>query len=37
MIKKRIEITGDNYISSSIETPLLPNAFEESNNQKIEK
>ena len=35
MNKEQIEIIGDNHISSSIETPLLPNAFDKSDDEKI--
>jgi len=37
MDKKEIEIIGDNHISSSIETPMLPNAFDRSDDEKIKK
>ncbi len=36
MNKKEIEIIGDNHISYNTETPMLPNAFEKSDDQKIE-
>jgi len=36
MIKKQIELVGDNHMSSNIETPLLANAFEKSDDEKIE-
>lgn len=36
MDKKEIEIIGDNHISNNTETPMLPNAFEKSDDQKIE-
>lgn len=36
MNKEQVELIGDNHISSSIETPLLPNAFEKSDKEKIE-
>lgn len=35
MNKEQIEIIGDNHISSSIETPMLLNAFEKSDDEKI--
>ena len=35
MNKKQIERIGDSHMSSNIETPLLPNAFEKSDNEKI--
>ncbi|WP_431164923.1 GTP cyclohydrolase I FolE [Tenacibaculum halocynthiae] len=35
MDKKQIELIGDNHISSNIETPLLPNAFDKSDDEKI--
>ncbi|AXT20247.1 GTP cyclohydrolase I FolE [Flavobacteriaceae bacterium AU392] len=35
MNKEQIEIIGDNHISSSVETPLLPNAFDKSDDEKI--
>ncbi|MEP5341383.1 MAG: GTP cyclohydrolase I FolE [Algibacter sp.] len=35
MDKKNIEIIGDNHISSSVETPILPNAFNRSDDEKI--
>lgn len=35
MDKKEIEIIGDNHIASSIETPMLPNAFDRSDDEKI--
>ena len=34
--KEQIEIVGDNHFSSSIETPLRPNAFDKSYDEKIE-
>ena len=34
--KEQIEIVGDNHFSSSIETPLRPNAFAKSDDEKIE-
>lgn len=34
--KEQIEIVGDNHFSSSIETPLRPNAFNKSDDEKIE-
>ncbi|MEO9892959.1 GTP cyclohydrolase I FolE [Aurantibacter sp.] len=34
--KNQLEIVGDNHFSSSIETPLRPNAFDKSDNEKIE-
>lgn len=33
---EQIEIVGDNHFSSSIETPLRPNAFDKSDDEKIE-
>lgn len=35
MNKHQIDLMGDNHISTSIETPLLPNAFEKSDDVKI--
>ena len=35
MNKPQIELIGDNHISTSIETPLLPTAFEKSDAEKI--
>jgi GTP cyclohydrolase I len=35
MDKKQIELIGDSHISSNIKTPLLPNAFEKSDKEKI--
>ena len=35
MTEEQIEIIGDNHISSSIETPLLPSAFDKSDEEKI--
>ena len=35
MDKNKIEFTGDNHFSSNIETPMLPNAFEKSDEEKI--
>jgi len=35
MDKKEIEIIGDNHISSSVETPMLANAFDKSDEEKI--
>lgn len=35
MNKEKFEAMGDNHISSSVETPLLPNAFEKSDDEKI--
>lgn len=35
MDKEQIEIIGDNHISSGVETPLLPTAFEKSDDEKI--
>ena len=35
MDKEQIDILGDNHISTSIETPMLPNAFEKSDDEKI--
>ncbi|MBU2902662.1 GTP cyclohydrolase I FolE [Maribacter dokdonensis] len=34
--KEQIEIVGDNHFSTSIETPLRPNAFDKSDDEKIE-
>ncbi|MEM9920572.1 MAG: GTP cyclohydrolase I FolE [Bacteroidota bacterium] len=36
MNKERIETIGDNHVGTSIETPILANAFEKSDDQKIE-
>ncbi len=36
MNEEQIEIIGDNHISFSAETPLLPNAFDKSDDEKIE-
>lgn len=36
MNKDKIELIGNNHISTNITTPLLPNAFEKSDNEKIE-
>lgn len=35
MDKKQIELIGDNHIASNIETPLLQNAFDKSDDEKI--
>lgn len=35
MDKEQIDILGDNHISTSIETPMLPNAFDKSDDEKI--
>lgn len=35
MNREQIEIIGDNHLSSNIETPLLPNAFDKSDDEKI--
>jgi len=35
MNKEQIELVGDNHISSSVETPLRPDAFEKSDSEKI--
>ncbi len=35
MDKNKIELAGDNHFSSNIETPMLPNAFEKSDEEKI--
>ena len=35
MNKQDIEIIGDNHISSSVETPMLSNAFNTSDDEKI--
>lgn len=32
----KIEIEGDNHVMTSIETPMVPNAFEKSDDEKIE-
>ncbi len=32
---KEIELIGDNHLSSNMETPLLPNAFDKSDDEKI--
>ncbi|WP_072995296.1 GTP cyclohydrolase I FolE [Pseudozobellia thermophila] len=37
MDKETVEIVGDNHISTSVETPILKNAFEKSDDQKIER
>ena len=34
--KERMEILGDNHVATSIETPMLPNAFDKSDDEKIE-
>lgn len=36
MDKEKIEIIGDNHIASSVETPMLPTAFDKTDNEKIE-
>ena len=36
MDKKELEIIGDNHFSTNIETPLRANAFDKSDNEKIE-
>lgn len=36
MDKKQIEIVGDNHIASSVETPMLPSAFDKNDEEKIE-
>ncbi len=36
MNKNKIETIGDNHISTSVETPILANAFEKSDEKKIE-
>ncbi len=36
MNKEKFETMGDNHISSNVDTPLLPNAFEKSDNEKIQ-
>ena len=36
MDKEQVEFIGDNHISSNIETPLLPDAFDKSDDEKIE-
>lgn len=36
MNKEQIEIIGDNHVSSSVETPLRPDAFDKSDDEKIE-
>ncbi|RNC79634.1 MAG: GTP cyclohydrolase I FolE [Balneola sp.] len=33
--KEKFEVMGDNHISANVETPLLPNAFEKSDDEKI--
>lgn len=35
MDKEKIEIIGDNHIASSVETPMLPTAFDKTDNEKI--
>ena len=35
MNKDQIEILGDNHVSYSVDTPLLPNAFDKSDEEKI--
>ena len=35
--KEHIELIGDNHISSNVDTPLLKNAFEKSDKEKISK
>lgn len=35
MDKDKIELLGDNHFSSNVETPMLPNAFEKSDEEKI--
>ncbi len=35
MNKDQIELLGDNHVSSNVETPLLPNAFDKSDEEKI--
>ena len=35
MNKDQIELLGDNHVSSGVETPLLPNAFDKSDEEKI--
>ena len=34
MNKDQIELLGDNHVSSNVETPLLPNAFDKSDEEK---
>ena len=34
--KIQIELEGDNHVMTSIETPMLPNAFDKSDEEKIE-
>ena len=34
--KERIELIGDNHLSTSIQTPMQPNAFDKSDDEKIE-
>ena len=34
--KIKIELEGDNHVMTSIETPMVPNAFEKSDDEKIE-
>lgn len=35
MDKEKVELMGDNHISSSVKTPLLPTAFDKSDDEKI--
>lgn len=35
MDEKQIELIGDNHISTSIETPMLPSAFDKTDDEKI--
>ena len=35
MNKEHLEIIGDNHVSSNVETPLLENAFDKSDEEKI--
>ena len=35
MDKDQIELIGDNHVSSNVETPMLPQAFKKSDDQKI--
>ena len=35
MNKEQIDLIGDNHFSTSVETPMLPNAFDKSDDEKI--
>ena len=35
--KEHIELIGDNHISSNVDTPLLKNAFEKSDEEKFQR